>query len=104
MRLKLAELKKDLVGTSTSPALRLSVDRVAACWLQIQLYDLLLAGRESEASRQVAELAKRQDQAHRRYQQSLKALEILRQLTERHHRDLRIHVPSAAPLAPTGTE
>jgi hypothetical protein len=80
LELKLNELKTELGGSSPSPIIRLCVDRVVACWLHLHYYDLMAETGKDHVSPQARAVAKRQDQAHRRYLQALKSLNTLRRL------------------------
>ena len=68
----------ELVGTSPSPIEQLAAERVAATWLQVHHLDLFAASLPDSSTRQAKAVAKRQDQAHRRYMQALKSLGTLR--------------------------
>jgi hypothetical protein len=77
---KMKELRAELAGPGPSPLERLLVDRVVACWLQVNYADCIYpqssAQESTPAIRQ--ELMKRQESAQRRYLAALKALELVR--------------------------
>ena len=68
----------ELLGPSPTPLERLSVERVVACWLQLQYADTASAA-PAETIVQQKFWAQRQDQAHRRYQASVRQLLAIRQ-------------------------
>jgi hypothetical protein len=77
---RLAELKAELAGPDPSPLERLLVERIAACWLQVQHADALAARPGEVSLKQVGFAGRRQDAAHRRYLQAVGALATLRRL------------------------
>jgi hypothetical protein len=70
-----------LSGEAPTPIIRLCVERVVTCWLQIQYLDVLDSGFTDGSTPHAKAVGKQQDQAHRRYLQALKSLEILRRLS-----------------------
>ena len=77
---KLAALREELEGASPSPTERLLVDRIVACWLQVQQADLLYAQAGSCSFAQANFHLKRQDRAHRRFLSAMRTLATVRKL------------------------
>ncbi len=77
---KLANLRKDLLGDNPTPIEILLVERVAACWLQVQDADLQSALAKEPSFRQADFNQRRMDAANRRYLAALKALALVRKL------------------------
>ena len=77
---KQAELKAQLGDSSGSPLEKLLVDRVAACWLQLQYADYQAAQLQSDLPSQHRICATRQNAAQRRYLHALKTLATVRKL------------------------
>ena len=77
---KLAALRGELEGPSPSPTERLLVDRVVACWLQVQEADLRYAQAGNCSFPQANYHLKRQDRAHRRFLSAMKTLATVRKL------------------------
>ncbi|MHB8736756.1 MAG: hypothetical protein ACYC6M_15745 [Terriglobales bacterium] len=77
---KVTALKSGLAGPSPSPLEQLLVERITACWMQIQYYDTLVAqaGGASEARSKM--LQRHQEAAHRRHLAAIKALATVRKL------------------------
>ncbi|MEX1027964.1 MAG: hypothetical protein WD049_08165 [Candidatus Paceibacterota bacterium] len=63
---KLAALREELEGPTPSPTERLLVDRIVACWLQVQEADLRYAQAGNCSFAQADYHLRRQDRAHRR--------------------------------------
>ena len=80
LRRKTQELRAQLLGTSPSPIERLAVERVVTTWMQIHQLDMQVAALGGDSSRWAVALAKRHDQASRRYDRALKSLATLRRL------------------------
>src|SRR5262249_56985094 len=82
LRRQLELLRAELAGPSPSPVERLLVERVVACWLQVQDADVRYAqGQKSNPSLAVCDFQQRRmDRAHRRYLSALKALAAVRKL------------------------
>ncbi len=81
VRRKLELLRADLLGPDPTPVERLLVERVAACWLQVQDAELRYAqGQGSLSIRQADYHQRRMDAANRRYLAALKALAVVRKL------------------------
>lgn len=77
---KLAALRHDLEGSASTPTERLLIDRVVACWLQVQEADLRYANAGNCDIRQADFHLRRQNSAHRRYLSALKTLAMIRKL------------------------
>lgn len=80
MKRKLAALREELEGPSPSPTERLLVDRVVACWLQIQEADLRYAHSGNCSIPQADYHLRRQDRAHKRFLSAMKTLATVRKL------------------------
>jgi hypothetical protein len=76
----LEALKVELAGPSPSPLERLLVERVAACWLQINHADAAAALARDVSIKQAEFAIKRQDRAHRRHLSAVAALATVRRL------------------------
>jgi hypothetical protein len=77
---KRAALREELEGPTPSPTERLLVDRVVACWLQVQEADLRYAQAGNCSFAQADYHLKRQDRAHRRFLSAMKTLATIRKL------------------------
>ncbi len=77
---KLAAMRKELLGESPTPVERLLVERVVACWLQVQDADIRYAGAKDLNIKQADYHQRRMDATHRRYLAALKALALVRKL------------------------
>ena len=77
---KLAALKAELAGPNPTPLERLLVERIAACWLQVQYADALFAQKikDSLSWEAVRGYQAWQDRAHKRFLSAVKALALLR--------------------------
>ncbi|MCH7729218.1 MAG: hypothetical protein IH991_22470, partial [Planctomycetes bacterium] len=73
------EMECQLLGASPSLLERLSVQRVVACWLQLQYADVM-ACTENDQLAQTTFWSQHQDRAHRRYTSAVKQLAMIRQL------------------------
>ena len=80
LKRKLAELREELEGPNPSPIERLLVDRVVACWLQVQDADLGYAEMKKCSFAQAEFHLKRQDRAHRRFLSAMKTLATVRKM------------------------
>ena len=78
---KLAALRQELEGPNPSPTERLLVDRIVACWLQVQEADLRYAQSDHCSLAQANFHLRRQDRAHRRFLSAMKALATVRKLS-----------------------
>jgi hypothetical protein len=72
--------RAELAGPEPSPLERLLVERVVACWLQVQYADAAYAQLQSPSPAQHTAALKRQAGAHQRYLFSIKALATVRKL------------------------
>ncbi|MDA1052704.1 MAG: hypothetical protein O3C40_19795 [Planctomycetota bacterium] len=77
---KLAALREELEGPTPSPTERLLVDRVVACWFQVQEADLRYAQAGDCSLAQADYHLRRQDRAHRRFLTGMKTLATVRKL------------------------
>jgi hypothetical protein len=78
---KLALLRADLLGDNPTPAERLLVERVVACWLQVQDADIRGAqGFKGSTLKQAEFHQRRMDAAHRRFLAAVKTLATVRKL------------------------
>jgi hypothetical protein len=78
--LKLAALKEELGGESPSPLERLLIERVTACWLQVNYLDTLVAQAQGFSPERVKMLLAQQNAAHRRQLAAIKTLATVRKL------------------------
>jgi hypothetical protein len=78
---KLELLRTELLGPSPSPVERLLVERVVACWLQVQDAEIRFAQNQTKLSIQQGDYhQRRMDAANRRYPAALKTLALVRKL------------------------
>jgi hypothetical protein len=78
---KLELLRAELAGPDATPVEALLVERVAACWLQVQALDLYIAQKETELLFPNADYCQTQrERAHQRFLSALKALALVRRL------------------------
>jgi hypothetical protein len=77
---KLELLRLELAGTNPTPVENLLVERVVACWLQVQYADVRYAQAEDLTVEQGDYYQRRMDHAHRRYLSALKTLALVRKL------------------------
>jgi hypothetical protein len=78
---KMELMRQELAGPNPSPLERLLVERVVACWLQLQNADILLAQGEARLSISQAEYHQRRcDRAHKRYLGAIRTLATVRKL------------------------
>jgi hypothetical protein len=78
---KLQLLREELAGPNPSPVERLLVERVVACWLQVQDADVRYAQSQRDCSFAQGEYQQRRmDRAHKRYLSALKTLALVRKL------------------------
>ena len=79
---KLAVLRDELAGPNPTPLERLLVERVVACWLQVQDADVRYAqGQKTCTFAQSEYYQRRQDRAHNRYLSAMRTLAVVRKLT-----------------------
>lgn len=78
---RLAALKAELAGPSPTPLERLLVERVAACWLAVQVFENVYAQNMHRLSLAQGEYYQRcLDRAHRRYLSTIRSLAVVRRL------------------------
>lgn len=77
---KLKTLRAELTGPKPTPLERLLVERVVACWLQLQDADVRYAQAGNLTLDQGDYYQRRQDRAHRRYLSAIKTLAVVRRL------------------------
>lgn len=79
---ELEALRTELAGPSPTPVDRLLVERVVACWLQVQDADLRYASVQGENPPPAWNdwLQRRMDRTHRRYLSALRSLALVRRL------------------------
>jgi hypothetical protein len=78
---KLELLRAELAGPNPTPLERLLVDRIVACWLQVQDADVRAARALPNATLAGGDyVQRRQDRAHRRYLAAIKTLALVRKL------------------------
>jgi hypothetical protein len=77
---KLAGLKQELGGETPSPLERLLIERVTACWLQVNYLDALVAQAQGSSPERVKMLLAQQSAAHRRQLSAIKTLATVRKL------------------------
>jgi hypothetical protein len=81
VRRKVANLREELGGPAPTPLERLLVERIAACWLQVQYFDVRYAQSAGELGIQWGEhYQRRQDRAQRRYLAAIRTLAQVRRL------------------------
>ena len=80
VRRKLDEMTAELGLSSPGPLEGLLVERVVACWLQVQYADATYAQARGPGAAARAELMRRQESAQRRYLASVKQLAVVRKL------------------------
>jgi hypothetical protein len=80
VRMKLADLRKDLANGKGSPLERLLIDRIVLTWLQSCHGDLLENDKLQQGNGPSLPLARVQDRAHNRLLASIKMLAIVRRL------------------------
>ena len=77
---KLAAIRTELLGKNPTPVEVLLVERIAACWLQVQDADIRAAVAREQTTGQSNFHQRRMDAANRRYLAALKALAVVRKL------------------------
>ena len=79
---KLTILRDELAGSNPTPLERLLVERVVACWLQVQDADVrYVQGQKDCTIPQSEYYQRRQDRAHNRYLSAMRTLAVVRKLT-----------------------
>jgi hypothetical protein len=77
---KLELLRAELAGPNPMPLERLLVERIVACWLQLQDADIRYAQAKDLGLKWGAYYQDRMDRAHRRYLSAIKTLAMVRKL------------------------
>jgi len=77
---KLELLRAELAGPNPTPVERLLVERVVACWLQVQDADLRYANAKNLSTEWGDYFQRRMNHAHRRYLSAIKTLALVRKL------------------------
>jgi hypothetical protein len=77
---KLREMRAELIEPATSMLERMAIDRVLACWLQLQYTDNVVNKASGGTLPNANFQLKRQDAAHKRYGAAVKSLADLRRL------------------------
>jgi hypothetical protein len=78
---KMELMRKELAGPSPSPLERLLVERIVACWLQVQDADVRYAQGQRDCTLAQGEYQQRRmDHAHKRYLSAIKTLATVRKL------------------------
>lgn len=78
---KMELLRAELLGLNPTPVERLLVERIVACWLQVQDADIRTAQGQKDASIRLADFhQRRMDSAHKRFLAAVKALAVVRKL------------------------
>jgi hypothetical protein len=80
VRVRMAEIRRDLEGPAPSPLERLLVERVALSWLDLHLAELNAICIDKPGLKLAESLARRRDRASRRYLAALKTLAAVRKL------------------------
>jgi hypothetical protein len=79
--LKMESLRTELAGPDPTPVERLLVERVVACWLQVQDADVRYAQRQGDITHEQGDYyQRRMDRAHKRYLSALRTLALVRKL------------------------
>jgi hypothetical protein len=77
---KLQRLREELAGPNPTPIERLLVERVVACWLQVQDADIRYAQAEDLSLALYEYYQRRMDRCHKRYLPALKTLATVHKL------------------------
>jgi hypothetical protein len=77
---KLELLRAELAGPNPTPVEKLLVERVVACWLQVQDADIRYAQAKNLAMTWGDYYQRRMDRAHKRYLAAIKTLAVVRKL------------------------
>jgi hypothetical protein len=80
-RRKAAAMRDEISTPEDTPLVTLAVQRVIACWLQLQYLDVV-DGTSQWTPIQATQWARRQESAERRYQVALKSLGLARRMTK----------------------
>jgi hypothetical protein len=77
---KLELLRAELAGPNPTPVERLLVERVVACWLQVQDADVRYAQAKDLSPEWGEYYQRRMDRAHKRYLSAIRTLALVRRL------------------------
>jgi hypothetical protein len=77
---KMEILRAELGGPNPTPIERLLVERVVACWLQVQDADIRYAQAKNQSVKWYEYCQRRMNHSHKRYLSALKALALVRKL------------------------
>jgi hypothetical protein len=77
---KLELLRQELLGDKSTPLERLLVERIVACWLQVQEADARYAQAQDRSFECGTYNQRRMDRAHKRYLSAIKTLATVRKL------------------------
>ena len=79
---KLEALRKDLAGLSPTPIEQLLVERIVACWLQVNYADgiYVIAMKDRIGIRSLEFHQRRQESTHRRFLSAVRTLALVRRL------------------------
>jgi hypothetical protein len=77
---KMELLRAELAGSNPTPIERLLVERVVACWLQVQDADLRYAQAKELSAKWGEYYQRRMNHSHKRYLSALKTLALVRKL------------------------
>ncbi|MEX2170055.1 MAG: hypothetical protein WD851_12160 [Pirellulales bacterium] len=80
LRRKAAALREEISAPEDTPLVKLAVQRVIACWLQLQYLDAVEASSPQWTPTQATQWTRRQESAERRYQVALKSLGLARRM------------------------
>lgn len=77
---KLTAMRKELLGENSTPVEVLLVERIVACWLQVQDAEIRTAQRKEASFKQADFDQRRMDATNKRYLAAIKALALVRKL------------------------
>ncbi len=77
---KMECMRKELLGENPTPVERLLVERVVACWLQVQDAEIRAAQAKDQTFKQADFNQRRMDATNKRYLAAIKALALVRKL------------------------
>jgi len=80
LKRKMERLRAELAGPNPTPIERLLVERVVACWLQVQDADVRYAQAKDLSTKWGEYYQRRMNHAHKRYLSALKTLALVRKL------------------------
>ena len=82
LRRKADSLRQELSSHDNTPLEKLAIQRVIACWLQLQYLDATAASSPQWSASQATQWARRQESAERRYQVAMKSLGLARRMAK----------------------